>query len=248
MGRDRALATSGRDLQLDDAAQAASSAAIDTFVAALGGRDQLLEALAVGTDAPEVDRVVSLLLDPRYDTIPLKKLCTLANLTVVDLFAAYKSSMISRAHLQAYQTITAKLLPVVDDIMRRAAPYEVPCERCDGTGTCTDAKKPDAPPTKCTQCRGVGSVLQLPDLDRQKLALELATLVSKGGGIQIHQNTMVAAGKGGADGTGAVGGSSLLDLQQAVRTVLSGPRTPIVEDVAVEAEVVEVHADPPADV
>lgn len=235
MKRDQALATAQEDQHLTADEARASSGAIDTFVKVLGGRDALLDALAVGSDAPEVDRVVSLLLDPRYDALPLRKLCAMANLTIVDLFAAYKSAMISRAHLRAYHEIADKLVPVVKDVMERAAPYTIPCAECQGRGTVTDEKTPDAPPTPCAPCNGQGKLLVHPDLDRQKLALEIAQLITKSAGIVLNQqtNTLIAAGKGDA-----VGGGSLLDVQAAVRSVLRGPRTPLAPPPVIDAEIV----------
>lgn len=206
----------------------ASDTAIDLFVTALGGQDQVTAALAVAADQPEVDRVVTLLLDPRYAGYSLKRLCHLAGLTVVDLFAAYKSAMIVQAHLQAYQAITATLLPVVQDVMRRAAPHEVPCHDCGGSGTVETSPGVSA---RCGQCAGHGKLLQLPDLDRQKLALELGQLVQKAGGLNISQQTVVQA----ASDKGALGTGSLVDLQLAAREILRGPRTPILDVEPTEA-------------
>lgn len=238
------------DAALDVVESAASSAAIDTFVKALGGRDALLDTLAVAADAPEVDRIVSLLLDPRYADWSLRRLCRDANLTIVDLFAAYKSAMITRAHLTAYRTITARLLPVVEDVMQRAAPYEVPCHECSGIGTVAPLDKkgkpiPDAAPVPCDQCRGHGRVLCMPDLDRQKLALELGQLVQKAGGLIMQQNSLTLNSAGEK---GSAVGSSFLDLQQAVRSIVSGPRQPLPTvnvSPVVEAEVVD--SPPPLD-
>lgn len=200
--------------------------AIDTLVQALGGRPALLDTLAVAADAPEVEGIISLLIDPRYEKRSIRSLCHMAGLTVVDLFAALKKAMVTRAHLLAYQAITDAIVPVVEDVMRRAAPYEIPCYGCGGLGTVTDPEQPDADPTRCSDCHGSGKLLQLPDLDRQKLALELAQLVQKSAGLNIQQNT-VNLPAGGAEGS-RVGGT-LVELQQVVRDLLSGPRQPILD-------------------
>lgn len=194
--------------------------ALDVIVSTLGGRQRLTDTLAIAADAPEVEPLLTLLLDPRFESWSLRTLCHRANLTVVDLFSAYKRAMVVKAQLLATEIIANKLLPVVEDVMRRAAPYEVPCSHCASTGRWTDPEATVPADVCCPQCAGHGKVLQLPDLDRQKLALDLAQLVQKPGGLQIQQNVQVA-------GNGASPGHALVDLQQAVRQLLSGPRTPL---------------------
>lgn len=219
-----ALSRDGGDpTRLDPGEAQANDQAIEAFVQALGGRAQLLETLSIAPEAPEVETVLSLLLDPRYAAVSLRRLCTMAHLTVADLFAALKKAMIVKAHVAAYQVISAKLLPVVEDVMRRAAPYEVPCGACAGHGKLLDPDDLDGDPIGCEACAGQGKLLQLPDLDRQKLALELAQLVQKAAGISIsQQNVTVPPPDPRAP-------STYVDLQHAVRELLSGPRLPIVD-------------------
>lgn len=213
---------SGQSSYLSDAEAAAGSAAIDTVVKALGGRQVLAETLAIAADAPEVEQILVLLLDPRYAGLSLRAICTMAGLSVVDLFAAFKKAMVVKAHLAAYQAITAGILPVVEDVMKRAAPFAIPCEACGATGETRE--QADALPAVCAACNGQKQVLQLPDLDRQKLALELAQLVQKSAGISIHQNTAVATPAPEPETH-----STMIELQQAVRQLLSGPRQPILD-------------------
>lgn len=217
----------GTDTYLTEEEAGANAQAIDTLIKALGGRESLLDTLAVASDAPEVEGIISLLLDPRYAKMSIRSICHMAGLTVVDLFAALKKAMITRAHLVAYKAITDAIVPVVEDVMKRAAPYTIPCYGCGGGGTIADPDKPllsEPTPMICPDCKGGGKLLQLPDLDRQKLALELAQLVQKSAGLQIQQNTLQVSA-GGSDG-GKVGGT-LVELQQVVRDLLSGPRQPL---------------------
>lgn len=200
----------------------ASDRAVDVFLAAIGGQQALTEALTIAAPTPEADQVLTLLLDPRYAGTSLKKLCAMAGLTVVDLFAAYKSSLIARAHLQAYQIVSQKLVAVVDDVMTRAAPHPVACTECAGSG-----QTATVPRTPCPVCAGHGQLLQLPDLDRQKLALELAQLIQKSGGVNIALSASAQAGASAAAGGGSGGG--LVELQQAAREILRGPRAPILD-------------------
>jgi hypothetical protein len=190
----------------------ANAEAIDVFAKAVGGREALTEVLAVAETAPDVERVVNLLLDPRMARMSLKRVCAMANLTVADLFAAYKKACITRAHIQASHIIASRLPPIVDDVMLRATPVPVACPACDGT-----ARRPvDGSLVLCTICHGTGTVLSEPDLDRQKLALELGQLTSKSGGLVIQQNQIAAS-------VSAPGGGVLEQLQQAVGDLLFSP-------------------------
>jgi hypothetical protein len=242
-GPRKALTQGGRgsDILLSDQEATANGAAIDALVQALGGRPALLDTLAVAADAPEVEHIVSLLIDPRYDRTSLRSLCHLAGLTVVDLFAAVKKAMITKAHLVAYKAITDALVPVVEDVMKRAAPYEITCYGCGGEKTVMNPDAPTGDRITCPDCRGLGKLLQLPDLDRQKLALELGQLVQKSAGLQIQQNTLNLPPGVGSDG--AKVGGTLVELQHAVRELLSGPRTPIL-DAETISEMETISADP----
>lgn len=236
----RAKAGAEPDLRLSLRERDLSADAIETFVTVLGGREKLVEALSVATDVREVNEIATLLLDPRYDGLDLRRLCALANLTVADLFSAYKKAVIVKAHVEAIDLVAKKLLPVVEDVMQRAAPFEVACYACGGTGLLVDEQKPDDPPGICDQCRGHGKLLQLPDLDRQKLALELGQLVQRSGGVNVlQQNVTVPPAEKSSSAPGA-----LEALQQVVSDLLSRP--PTIPEVAppVDGEVVSA---PPTD-
>lgn len=182
--------------------------AIETFTKAVGGRAALVDVLSVASTAPEVEQIVNHLLDHRYRTWSLRKLCTLHGISVADLFTAYRKALIAKAHVEATHIIASRLPPIVDDVMTRAAPQEIACS-CEGKERKT-----------CPLCHGTGVTLTLPDLDRQKLALELGHLTEKKAGFIVQQNqgvlssgaTLVAQGSG-----------ALEQLQQAVGELLFSP-------------------------
>jgi hypothetical protein len=97
-----------------------NSAAIDTFLSAVGGRTELTDVLSIGAGASDMDKVTQLLLDPRYSRTSLRRLCALAGITVADLFASYRKALVARAHIEATHVIASKLVPVVRDVMDRA--------------------------------------------------------------------------------------------------------------------------------
>lgn len=216
---------SGVGTVLSEEEATANAAAIDSVVKAFGGKQGMLDTLSVASDVPEVDTLLRLVLDPRYDQLSLRRLCHLAGLTIVDLFTAYKKAMVVKAHLIAYQAVTDHLLPVVEDVMKRAAPYEIICYGCAGQTSVTDPEQPNMR-IPCPDCGGKGKLLQLPDLDRQKLALELAQLVQKASGFSIQQNNLTVPPP---DPDPAEGRGTLIALQHALHELQQGPRTPIVE-------------------
>jgi hypothetical protein len=194
-----------------------NAAAIDTFTKVVGGRDQLIDVLSVAATAPEIDRLVNALLDPRFARTSLRRLCTLAGLTVADLFAAYRKALIARAHIEASHTIAAKLPPIVDDVMTRATPQPIACTVCKATGR----RRIGGALVPCAVCGGRGVVASEPDLDRQKLALELGQLTQKGGGGFFIQQTQIA---NATAATLAAGGGGMLEqLQQVVGELLFHP-------------------------
>lgn len=237
-----ALVALGRpDLRLTPAETDRSLDAVEVFSTALGGRDALLQALSFGNGSPEVDRVTQLLEDPRYRSWSLRRICDQAQITIADLFDAYKKALLTMAHLQATQTITRELVEVVADVMKRAHPYEMPCSSCRGLGRVTPdptTDTPNPPPTVCETCQGSGHTIELPDLDRQKLALELGQLVVKGGGINLQQNALVVPPPA-TFGPGAID-----QLQQAVAEVLTprGRRPPAGPAPVVDVEPAQVDA------
>lgn len=203
--------------------RASANRAVETFVKLTGGRDALVETLELAGSSPDVQKVLELLADPRYERMSLARICSLAGLTVADFFAAFRTARLQRAQIEAIELVARGLAPVVADVMRRAAPYELTCPACHGTGTVAKGDEPSVP---CETCHGIGSSTQEPDLDRQKLALELADLLKKGGGLTISQtNQTVAYGVGG----GGAGLGTLERVQQAVSGLRAG--APLVFDV-----------------
>jgi hypothetical protein len=183
--------------------------AIEVFTKAVGGRDQLAEVLSVAGTSPDVEKIALYLLDPRYAHFSLRRLCTLTGITVADLKTAYRKALIARAHITATQIIASRLPPIVEDVMTRAAPQKVICPKCLGTSAAGQGP--------CVLCNDTGIIQSEPDLDRQKLALELGQLVEKKGGILMQQNTIAAAS------LASTNSGALEQLHQAVGDLLYSP-------------------------
>lgn len=153
--------------------------AVDQFEKDLGGRDKLLGILAGLPADDRLAETLGLLADPRSDDIPLSRLCQVGGITMGELMEAVRKGVLGPALTRALMTMAARIQPIVEDVMRRAAPYEEPCEACDGGGT--RARKEDEPPVPCQVCKGAGKKMVMPELERQKFALELARLLPKKG-------------------------------------------------------------------
>jgi len=195
--------------------QILSAHAVASFVDALGGRERFTTILSTGSDDPDVEVVLNYLLDPKFADFSLVKICALARLSVADLFKAFAKATELRNRVQAASQIDSELPKIVADLLRRAQPHEEECSSCLGQKTVPAAKagQPDVP---CLTCRGRGTLKVTPSLDHQKLVLELADLLKKGGGISVQQNN-IAASVGGRPTAGL-----LERMQQVVSDTLYG--------------------------
>jgi len=182
----------------------------------LGGRLALVRALSLAPPSGERDYLIGMLGDPAYDHLSLSTLCDQANLPIGDLLQLYRQAMLAVGQARSARIIGREVEGTVKDVMRRSAPYGEPCERCRGTGSVTPEPTEDTPnpaPQPCHVCQGKGERPCLPDLDRQKVALELAGLISrKGPQTFITQQQQVLAPTL----------PSLLTVQQETESVLYG--------------------------
>jgi hypothetical protein len=208
-------AAARQDTPLSDLEAVLNADAIEVFAQAVGGRAQLADTLAIAGRGSDVERITTMLLDPRYHRWSLSRLCQTVGLTVADLFAAYRKAHIAKAHIEATHIIAGKLPPVVTDVMDKAIPRPVVCDLCHGKQR-LNTLEPEQPPVVCPVCRGTGSVLSEPAVERHKLALELGQLLEKKGGLIVQQNNLAAAS------VGATAPGSLETLQQAVGDLLFG--------------------------
>lgn len=211
----------------------------------LGGRTQLISLLTLAPLNDDLRYVLGLLGDPRHERLSLAAICAKGNILPSELLKHLGAAALLRGKTLALQHIGHGIAAVAKDVVERAAPYRVACKTCmvDGvsTGRLVDDPTPEQPnpaPYPCTTCQGALFVVMLPDLDRQKLAIELAGMVQKGGGLNIALQQNLGVGAGG--GSGSAGLGALESLQQATDQLLYG------EAPTVEAEVVpEEGSSPP---
>lgn len=211
----------------------------------LGGRQQIVGMLALAPLSEDLRYMLGLLGDPQHQGKSLAEICAIGNTLPAALLKELAAAALLRGRVRASQIIGSGIVKVAEDVMRRAAPYEAPCEACQGTGSLTADPTPTTPnpsPAPCETCRGTGRLLYSPDLERQKLAVDLAQLLPKGGGIQIAQINGAAPSLSGGQGM-------VERLQAFTDRVLYGePAAPQAqaEDPPVEGEILPAAGDTPA--
>lgn len=165
----------------------------------LGGRQQVVGLLLLAPLNADLEYLLGLLGDPKYHTQSLAGICAIANVLPGELLKLLGPAALLRGKLQAAQKIGQGIAAVAADVMRRAAPFTDACHACRGIGSVTPEPTKETPnpmPGPCETCQGVGTLQYQPTLDRQKLAIEMAQLLPKGGGMQIAVQ-QIAPGSGG---------------------------------------------------
>ena len=216
---------------------------LNTFETTLGGREALVQSLALAASAPGIDRdqaeyIIGCLADPKYADKTLKTIARDAGITLQDLLTLYRHAAVQRAHLESLAHIAKGLPAVTQHVMTRAVPYEGTCGNCLGAGSKTadpTERVPNPTPILCVSCRGAGVVTYEPELEHTKLALSLGGLVKQGGGVSIV-NLQVQGG--GASAAPLSAGADYVALQQASDRALYGASE------VIDADPIEPLEDP----
>ena len=162
-------------------AQPGAVAAVRAFEAAVGGRVALVTAMLAAPPSSALDYVVGLIADPREDATDLAVLCARGGVTLGELLEAFKQGTYAKMAVLSVYRLAQAAPAAVEDLATRSAPYDETCRACNGTGSLAPTT-PDGRPSPCDACNAIGTIRQLPELERQKLFFEMTKLVSKGGG------------------------------------------------------------------
>lgn len=211
----------------------------------LGGRAQVAGMLALAPLTADLRYILGLLGDPRQQGKSLAEVCALGNILPGELLRHLTTAAMVVGKVKVAKTVGDGMAAVAQDVMRRAAPFEEACGACRGTGSITPepTKAETNPgPGPCETCAGVGRLRYLPDLARQELALELAHLLPKGGGLQILNQNIAQASGGHVGGDGLSVLDRLTDLSDQV--LYGQAKRGAAGDDVVEGETIDTDGEP----
>lgn len=182
----------------------------------VGGRRAIIQALVTAPPTKDVKYVLGLLADPDPSRRgrSLAELCVEAKITPGHLLDLLERGTKLRARIIAGQIVARSTPAVVKDVMEKAAPFEDTCPDCAGTGTHVaepSSAEQNPTPSPCKSCRGAGKLRYEADPKCRELALEMAGLTAKGGGINIIQSTTVQQGGPGGAGMAYEALTELMD-------------------------------------
>jgi hypothetical protein len=186
---------------------------------ALGGRGTLLDVLSRSKNGT-MSTFATLLMDPDNARLPLAEMCITAGVTSGDILRAYQEGVLLYAQTLSKREVAEHLPAVTKDVMERAHPQDIACPRCEGLSTILPKRTkrhPNPSPIVCPGCHGTGMSRSEPDVDRQKLALDLGEMLPKGSGVTVGVgvNTTVTTSSRGY----------LEKMQQAVSDILFSDTT-----------------------
>lgn len=181
----------GNDLQKPEVQQALSK-----LEQAFGGRQSLLDTLVIAPSTAQLSYVIGMIADPRNEKRSLGDICEEGGITPDQLFAAYRSGKAAKAQALAFDRVYDPLPDVAADVMRRARQHEALCTNCQGKGKLRSKEVIKGTTTdevryaieECYLCDGTGKMQKDPDLKTQELALTIAGMVPKAGGVNVGVN------------------------------------------------------------
>jgi len=219
--------------------------ALTSLERALGGRHSLIASLLQANLGDSENTFMELLADPRNDTANLAKIAGLAGLSVGRVLQIFKEAKGAEAYVRSINRIYDRLPDIAGDIADRSVPTTTRCALCRGTGvvdsTTGAAQVPGADPANlvaCWPCEGLGKVVVHPDLERQKIALQIGGVLKKDGTVIM----------GNVDARSVVNNAfirSTPDWRTATDRLLFPGKSREVVKVVEEAEIVEKGADEP---
>lgn len=155
--------------------------------AKIGGRQGLLEA-ALASTHPKAPILAELCLDAAFKRSGTKDLAKKAGMGADDLVDLYRN----KKWLEATLALHDKLPEVMAGAAEDAAPSEVPCDECHGSGA--DPKGPGG--AACWVCGGKGRIRKPGDKDKLQFVGEAVGMTGKKG--PLIQNNIQNVVQGGA--------------------------------------------------
>lgn len=217
--------------------------ALASLEKALGGRSQILSTLVQADLTDDEQLICDLLADPQNDNRSLAKVCGIAHYSLSRLLDLFKKAKGAEAYIKSVNRVYEKLPDIAGDIAERSVPQKARCGDCRGIGLVKRVDVDDDGKPKfsedgkrvwieeqCWPCEGTGQITILPDLERQKLALQIGGLIKeKGPAVIVDQRNQLAFSRTNSD------------FRSATDALLFGRKTPEAQPEAqvVDAEVVQ---------
>ncbi len=197
------------------------AAAFAQFEASIGGRAALVAALSMADLSPDIEQVLCAIGDPQNDKESLANICYTHGLQPGQVIMAYHKAQMQQVQVLAFAAVVPQVSAVVAEIIRTALPRTEECDTCHGAGKVAAPRKKNRgrkpAPIPCGSCGGKGSVQHDGMSSQQDKVLDLAKLVTKGGGV----NVAVQQNNANVPAAGGTNGSPLGQLQQAVQLALT---------------------------
>lgn len=161
--------------------------ALDRFEDSIGGRENLVDTIALSNLDKKQQHFLAILCDPNRQNQSLTVLARDSGLTPTQVLDLFRNASFAKAHALAMGQLSEALPAVVKDIAEKSVDAKVECPRCFGSGF-------EREEVECIVCLGKGLIFRESDLDRQKLVLETTGISKPKGGVnvQVNQNVGVA--------------------------------------------------------
>lgn len=149
---------------------------------------ELVSALELSDD-PRCEALLAAITDPQYTNKRFAVICRAANIQPRAAMQAIQEMYRSESALR----IARGLPEIADAVVKAAVGPKVPCGDCGTTGEVIFRESGKDTLIPCPNCGGNGSI-QLPgSLDHQKLAMEAAGVLQKGGNVVVPVQVNVGA-------------------------------------------------------
>lgn len=211
-----------RQRNVNRAVPEAIAAAFAQFEKSVGGRPALIAVLSMAELTPEMEQVLCAIGDPANDRVSLADICNTHGLQPGQVIMAYHRAQMQQVQVLALSAVAGQVPAVISEIVRTALPRTEDCTQCKGIGTIAAPRKRNRgrkpAPLVCPACGGKGKAHHDGIGSQQDRILDLARLVTKGGGVNVavQANTNVTT----PSGVGSTS-SPLGQLQQAIHAALT---------------------------
>lgn len=203
-----------------------------------GGRDKFQKILCYLPHDAQEELLMKMLGDPKLNHKSLAALAARCGFSAGRVIDFFRRAQKAEAFVKSFKGVYEKLPDLTGSVMTEALPRTVRCTLCDkgkltnpinpATGKPAGGKR-----RNCNICEGRGYTIGRPEVDRQRLALEMSGVIQKGSGVTVNnqQNTAVVANMGTPQ-------ALFKSFLEASDKVLFGEQA----EPAIDAEVIEEEA------